>query len=229
MSGRVLLIEDEELVGTMVRMNLESAGYEVTWQKDGLSGLDRATAEPYDMVLLDISLPGADGLTVLGELRAKGISTPVMMLTARGDVPTKVEALEVGADDYLPKPFDVAEMVARVNALVRRSQAEREIPSDRVVCIGSCEINLETRVAQSEEGEVTLSEKEVALVGLLVRARGRVLSRSDILEEVWGMDVSPGERTVDNFVVRLRKLFEPDPNKPRHILTVRGEGYRFVP
>jgi len=229
MSSRILLIEDEDLVGTMVRMNLEGAGHEVVWVRDGEQAAERALAEPFDLLLLDITLPGKDGLTILGQLRARGIGTPVMMLTARSDVSTKVQALQAGADDYLPKPFDVAELIARVAALVRRSQAEREVPADNVVQIGERAVNLETRVAQTNEGELQLSEKEVQLVRMLVRSRGRVLSRSDILEEVWGMDVSPTERTVDNFILRLRKLFEPEPERPRHILTVRGEGYRFAP
>jgi len=120
MSGRILLIEDEELVGTMVRMNLESAGYEVVWWKEGPSGLAAAQQGEYDIILLDISLPGMDGLEILKVLRKQGNKVAVMMLTAQGNVTTKVKALEVGADDYLPKPFDVAELAARVNALMRR-------------------------------------------------------------------------------------------------------------
>ena len=120
MSGRILLIEDEELVGTMVRMNLESAGYQVVWRKDGPSGLTAAQQGGYDIILLDISLPGMDGLEILKVLRKQGNKVAVMMLTAQGNVTTKVKALEVGADDYLPKPFDVAELAARVNALMRR-------------------------------------------------------------------------------------------------------------
>jgi DNA-binding response OmpR family regulator len=229
MKSRILLIEDEDLVGTMVRMNLEGAGHEVVWVRDGAMAIEKAVNEAYDLLLLDIALPGADGLTVLSQLRNRGISTPIMMLTARSDVPTKVEALELGADDYLPKPFDVAEMIARANALVRRSQADRQIPADHIVRIGEFEVNLESRLAASNEGEVQLTEKEALLLGLLLRSHGRVLTRSEMLEEVWGMDVSPTERTVDNFILRLRKLFEPEPERPRHILTVRGEGYRFVP
>lgn len=228
MSGKILLVEDEDLVGTMVRLNLERAGYHVVWVRNG-SAAEQAATDPFDLILLDIALPGKDGLAVLRDLRAIGIGTPVMMLTARGDLSIKVDALDMGADDYLPKPFHVEEMVARVNALVRRSRSERAIPSDRLVYIGERQVNLETRRAQTEEGEVTLSEKEAALVKFLVRSRGRVLSRSDILDEVWGMDSSSGERTVDNFIVRLRKLFEPDPERPVHVITVRGEGYRFAP
>ncbi len=228
MSGKILLVEDEDLVGTMVRLNLESAGYEVAWIRNG-SAVEAAATEPFDLILLDIALPGMDGLAALRRLREKGVGTPVIMLTARGDLSTKIDALDIGADDYLPKPFHVEELVARVNALVRRARAERAIPSDNLVHIGAHRINLETRRAQTVAGDVTLSEKEAALVRLLVRSRGRVLSRLDILDEVWGMDSSPGERTVDNFIVRLRKLFEADPEKPVHVITVRGQGYRFTP
>ena len=229
MSGRILLIEDEELVGTMVRMNLEGAGYEVRWSRNGLEGRALAQIESFDLILLDIALPGKSGLEILEEIRRSGVGTPVMMLTARSDVPTKVEALQMGADDYLPKPFDVAELIARAHALVRRSQSEREIPTDQRVHIGPYEANFETREARTNEGSQVLSEKEAALLRLLVRARGRTLSRSDILEEVWGMDVAPTGRTVDNFILRLRRLFEPEPEQPRHIITVRGVGYRFIP
>lgn len=229
MSGSVLLIEDEELVGTMVRMNLENSGFEVEWCKDGKQAVEKVGSAPFDAILLDIALPGLDGMEILAEIRRRGIGTPVMMLTARGDVQSKVQALELGADDYLPKPFDVAELIARVKALVRRSQSDREIPSENIVKFGKYRINLETRQAVTNQGEVVLSEKECAIMGLLVRARGQVLSRSDILEEVWGMDATPTERTVDNFIVQLRKLFEPQIEKPRHFITVRGIGYRFVP
>jgi DNA-binding response OmpR family regulator len=228
-SQKILLVEDEELVGTMVRLNLESAGYHVAWLRNGNEGAERAAAETFDLILLDIGLPGLNGLSILRGLRKGGVQTPVMLLTARSDVPTKVEALEIGADDYLPKPFDVAELIARVNAVLRRSRSERAVPSDQLVRVGEYGINLGTRRALSTEGEVTLSEKEAALVRLLVRSGGKVLTRSDILDEVWGMDVTPSERTVDNYIVRLRRLFEPDPEIPVHILTVRGEGYRFVP
>lgn len=229
MTLRLLLVEDEELVGTMVRMNLESERYEVVWTRDGDEALKIARQGRFDLILLDIGLPGSDGMEVLRELRRLGVGTPILMLTARSDVLTKVKALEYGADDYLAKPFNVTEMVARVQALIRRSQADREIPSENVVRFGSYEINLETREALTNEGKVVLSEKETAFIRLLVQARGQVLRRSDILEEVWGMEVSPTERTVDNFVLRLRRLFEPDTDKPRHIITVRGVGYRFVP
>lgn len=227
MPVKILLAEDEALVGTMIKMNLEQEGFTVDWFSDGEQAFQRAVSSPFDLLILDICMPGRDGLEVAKELRKKGIGTPILMLTVRFDTATKVKALDRGADDYLTKPFDTAELLARVRALVRRSQADRQVPAHRIFRFGRYEINFETRMARSNEGFISLSEKEVALMELLVRMRGQVLSRTDILEEVWGMDASPTERTVDNFILRLRRLFEPEPERPRHILTVRGRGYRF--
>jgi two-component system alkaline phosphatase synthesis response regulator PhoP len=227
--SRILLVEDDELVGTMVRMNLENAECSVLWCRDGAEGLAAARAEPFDLVLLDISLPSLDGYGVLTSMRRAGVGTPVLMLTARSDVGSKVRALDMGADDYLAKPFDVAELVARARALVRRSTAERQLPSSRVISFDRYRVDLESREAETNEGRVVLAEKEAEILALLVRADGAVLSRADIIEEVWGLDAFPVERTVDNYLVRLRKLFEPDPRNPRHILTVRGAGFRFLP
>ncbi len=230
MSVKVLLVEDEELVGTMVRMNLEGEGFQVSWVRDGEDGLAAGMREQFDLILLDIALPGRNGLELLADLRGAGVSTPVLMLTARTEVKVKVEALDRGADDYLAKPFDVSELLARVRALVRRSQSERELPSDRIIRFGEqYEINLDTREARTNEGLVTLSEKEAALMRMLVSFQGQPLPRADMIEEVWGMDKFPTGRTVDNFILRLRRWFEVEPERPRHILTVRGVGYRFVP
>jgi len=227
MRHRALLVEDEQLVGTMVEMNLASDGFDVTWITDGEEALARALETSFDVILLDISLPGADGMRILQAIRAREINTPVLMLTARGDVATKVDAFDLGADDYLAKPFNVSELTARVRALVRRSQADRAIPSNRIIEFGRYRINLVTREAQTNEGPVVLSEKEAAFMELMFKACGSTLSRSDILDEVWGMDSNPTVRTVDNLVLRLRKLFEAELERPRHILTVRGVGYRF--
>lgn len=230
MSSKVLLVEDEELVGTMVRMNLEGEGFQVSWARDGEEGLAAGLREQFDLILLDISLPGRDGLELLDDLRQGGVTTPVLMLTARTEVKVKVEALNQGADDYLAKPFDVSELLARVRALVRRSQAERELPSDRIIRFGDrYEINLDTREARTNDGEIVLSEKEAALMRMLVRFQGQPIPRADMIEEVWGMDKFPTGRTVDNFILRLRRWFESEPERPCHILTVRGVGYRFVP
>lgn len=227
--SRILLIEDDELVGTMVRLNLQSEGFEVTWCNNGSTGLETALTSSFDLLLLDVSLPGKDGFEILKRVRSAKIGTPVMMLTARSDVDSKVGALDLGADDYLPKPFNVNEMTARVRALLRRSQAKRQHPADYVIHIGDWQIDIKSRHAKSQEGEHDLGEKEVALLSYLVRADGGVLSRVNIIEEVWGLDTFPVERTVDNYILRLRKLFEVDPANPVHLLTVRGAGFRFVP
>lgn len=227
--NRILLVEDDELVGTMVTLNLKSEGFVVTWCRGGTQGLQAALGQPFDLLLLDISVPDLSGLDVLREVRGSGVGTPVLMLTARSDVASKVEALNLGADDYLPKPFHVDEMIARVRALMRRAQAEREHPSSRVLTIGEHRIDMTSREASTNEGALTLSEKEVAIMALLIRADGEALTRADIIEEIWGMDNFPVDRTVDNYVLRLRKLFEPDPSTPRHLLTVRGAGFRFTP
>lgn len=230
MSIKVLVVEDEELVGTMVRMNLEGEGYQVSWARDGEDGLAAGLREQFDLILLDIALPGRQGLELLADLRGGGVTTPVLMLTARTEVNLKVQALDQGADDYLAKPFDVSELLARVRALVRRSQAERELPSDRIIRFGeSYEINLDTREARTNEGLVILSEKEAALMRMLVSFQGQPIPRADMIEEVWGMDKFPTGRTVDNFILRLRRLFETESERPQHLLTVRGVGYRFVP
>lgn len=228
MSGKILLVEDEELIGTTVKMSLEGAGYEVQWSVNGQEALRIVEGAFFDLILLDISLPEVDGIEVLTKLREQCINSPVMMLTARSDVPTKVKALEKGADDYLPKPFDVKELIARVQAQLRRSQADRELPSDQIIRVGKHTLNLERREARSGENRITLSEKEAAIMRFFYRTRGQVISRPDILEEVWGMDVSPTERTIDNFIMRLRTIFEADAENPKHILTVRGVGYRFI-
>lgn len=227
---RILLVEDEDLVGTMVRMNLESDGHEVLWLRDAEKAWIKLTGGDgrFDLVLLDISLPGMTGLDLLEKMRMAEKGAPVLMLTARSDVQTKVKALDYGADDYLSKPFDVSELVARVRAMIRRSQAAREIPTTQVVRVGAFEIDLRARRALSQEGEVVLSEKEVRLLQLFLASEGATLKRADILDVVWGMNAWPSERTVDNFILRLRKLFEEDPGAPRHFLTVRGVGYRYV-
>ena len=172
-------------------------------------------------------LPDLSGLEILAKLRSDGVNTPVLMLTAKADVATKVDSLDKGADDYLTKPFDLPELFARIRALIRRSQGERHLPSSGLLVIGTCQINLENRNAGTLSGDVRLSTKEAELLGLFAKNIGKPLSRAEILEGVWGMDVWVTERTVDNFIVRLRKLFEPDPEHPIHFITVRRVGYRF--
>jgi len=225
--ARVLLVEDEELISTMVKLNLERAGFEVEISRDAEGMLDRLNRGFYDILLIDIMLPGMSGEDALGVVRRQGINMPVIMLTAKRDTATKVHTLSAGADDFMAKPFDMEELLARVRAQIRRSQGDRAIPSERIITINGFEVNLETRSAQTAEGPVQLSEKELDLLNFLAQRPGRTLSRLDILEEVWGMDVSPTPRTIDNFIARFRRLFKDDPDHPRHFITVRSIGYRF--
>ena len=228
MKHRVLLVEDDELIGTMVQVNLEHQGWSVAWAKDGETGLELAEQERHDVILLDLMLPGRSGLDVARELRKGGIGTPILMLTVRHETPAKVAALDAGIDDYLTKPFDMEELLARVRALVRRGQAASEVPSSAKLTVAGGTLDVEAQTWLDRGGEVhQLSEKEAALLGLLARSAGRTLTRADIIDEVWGMDAVPTERTVDNFVLRLRRLVEDDAEKPRHIVTVRGRGYRM--
>jgi two-component system, OmpR family, alkaline phosphatase synthesis response regulator PhoP len=226
--NRLLLVEDDELLGTMVKLNLEAEGDEVTWLVSGGAAVELASEQVFDLIILDIALPEKDGTTILRELRARGNNAPVLMLTARSEVSSKVGAFEIGADDYVTKPFELDELMARVHALLRRSRAERQVPAERILRIGRFSVDLDTRQATTRLGPQVLSEREVALLELLARAGGRPLSRHDILDEVWGMDAFPTARTVDNFLLKLRKLFEDDPRRPKHILTIRGVGYRLV-
>ena len=227
---RVLLVEDDNLIGTMVRLNLEQDGFGVDWQRSGEAGLQSLKAGRFDCVLLDIGLPAMSGIEVAKAARKFGVNTPILMLTARDELDSKVQALDYGADDYLCKPFEMKELIARVRAHIRRSQGSLEVPTDQELRVGLATINLERRALRTQDGHTQeLSDKEAVLLALLHKNPGRALSRADILEEVWGMDATPTERTVDNFIVRLRRWVELEPDHPRHIVTVRGWGYRYEP
>lgn len=228
MADSVLVVEDEELVADMVRLNLEHEGFAVTVVYRGDDGLNKLTSGRFDAVVLDLMLPGMDGFAVARKARDRGITTPILMLTARGETTSKVEGLEAGADDYLTKPFAMPELVARVRALIRRHTTARGLPTSHEVRFGPYVVNTETREATTNQGIVTLTETECALLTWLAAREGEPLSRADILENAWGMDRFPTERTVDNYVMRLRRLFEPDPDNPIYFLTIRGRGYRFV-
>lgn len=229
LSLRVLVVEDERLVADMVRLNLEHAGFVVIHVEDGESALRAAEGE-IDLVVLDVMLPGIDGLEVARRLRGGGNPVPILMLTARGEVPARVAGLDAGADDYLTKPFAMPELVARVRALTRRSEVAPRVATRREVRVGPWTVNFDTREAsRTGVAKIVLTETEAALLELFAGHPGEVLGRADILEMAWGMDRSPTERTVDNYVMRLRKFFEEDVNEPVHFLTLRGVGYRFVP
>jgi len=226
--AKILVVEDDRLTRTMVRTNLVHEGFAVTEATTGDEAVAAIAAQAFDAIVLDYMLPGRDGLAVLADTRGRGIGTPVLMLTARDETRLKVSALDGGADDYLTKPFHVDELVARVRALVRRARAPIEVPSEGRVRFGAAWVDLPNRSLHDAAGHAhVLGEKEVGLIALFAREPGVVLTRSDILDEVWGMDATPVERTVDNYIGAVRRLVEADPDHPQHLVTVRGEGYRY--
>ena len=229
MKYKIAFLEDDELIQNMVTINLEQEGYQVHSFSTGESLLQDTDRELFDLFILDILLPDISGIDVLEELRESSIHghVPVLMLTVQQKTQDKIVALNSGADDYLCKPFNMEELLARVKALIRRSHGERTIPSSQLLIINGFRINLSTRECEANKGNIVLSEREIKLLAYFTRHPGQTMRRADILEEVWGMDVSPTPRTVDNFILKFRKLFESNPEKPRHFLSVRNEGYRF--
>ncbi len=223
---RLLVIEDEPSVLVGVSDRLRSEGYAVDVAEDGEKGLEKALARRYDLIVLDVMLPGMDGFDVVRELRRRDVAAPVLMLTARTQVVDKVVALKLGADDYLTKPFDAMELVARVEALLRRAGGAASDGRD-VARFGDVEADFRrARVTRAGE-EVHLSAMELRLLRYLTAHPGEVLSRDRLLDEVWGYDSTSYSRTVDQHVASLRAKLEPVASHPRHIVTVHGMGYRF--
>jgi DNA-binding response OmpR family regulator len=228
---RLLVVEDDEHLARGLCRNLEMEGFRtssVGCGEDALAVLDGQGAEP-DLLVLDIMLPGIDGLEVCRRLREAGRAIPILFLTARGSDADRVLGLRLGADDYLTKPFVVEELVLRVRGILRRAAwSQSPLRTPRVVAIGNFAVDLGTMRAGTLGGEVSLTEREVMLVRFFAENDGRVLSRGELLETVWGYTFDTATRTLDTFIHRLRKHFEDDPKHPRHFHTVRGVGYRFT-
>jgi DNA-binding response OmpR family regulator len=225
---RILVVEDNPDLAYGLRNNLEIEGYEVRLAGDGPEGLEAARSWRPDLVILDLMLPGADGLRVLHELRREGRSMPVLILTARGEEADKVRGLRLGADDYVTKPFGLLELLARVEALLRRGGAETPAGAEPAVeRFGEVEVRPAERAVKLRGQPVALAPKELDLLLALLRRRGSVASRLELLEEVWGYSAAAVTRTVDSHVASLRKKLEADPARPRHILTARKAGYRL--
>lgn len=228
MNSRILLVEDEPgLVLTLTDL-LAGEGYEVEAATDGPSGLARASGEPFDLVILDVMLPGKNGFEVCRELRQQGKDVAVLMLTAKTLVVDRVVGLKLGADDYLTKPFDPSELLARVEALLRRVRKQNLAP---VVSyqFGAVEVDFEKGDVSKDGAPVSLAAKELQLLRYLVDRRGKVVSRDELLENVWEYQSGVSSRTIDVHVAWLRQKLEDNPQNPRHIQTVRGVGYRFSP
>jgi DNA-binding response OmpR family regulator len=230
---RILIVEDEDHLATGLKLNLELEGYAVQ-----LAGTAREASEQlldpkrFDAIVLDVMLPDFDGFTLCAKLRQSGIFTPVIMLTARAAAEDRVRGLEAGADDYLVKPFDLNEFLARVRSLLRRQRWNRsdEAREPRsVVMIGEARVDFDSHEVLVRGVPVKLTRLELDLLRYFVEHPGKVISRETLLEEVWKLRNSSSARTVDNFISRLRRHFEPDPTSPRHFVSVRGAGYKFVP
>lgn len=227
-STRVLIVEDEAALAAVLADNLEAEGHEVKHAADGREGATLWRAEKPDLVVLDVMLPHKDGYTLCREKRAEGDDTPVLFLSAKGRPEERVEGLEAGGDDYLAKPFHLPEFLLRVRKLLGRTGALRA--ADSRLVFGGNSVDLRSWTAQTAAGKtVELSEREIGILSLLARRAGEVVSRDEILDSVWGMGRYPSSRTVDNFVVRLRRHFEPDPSNPVYFHTAWGVGYRFTP
>ena len=225
----ILVVEDDTAIATGLALNLRLEGYRSSTVSDGDQVAAAVQAERPALILLDLSLPSVDGLEVLRELRASGNHTPVIVLSARGGEHDKVAALRLGADDYVTKPFALAELMARVDAVLRRSAGGPGPARERRLCFGEVEIDLATRTVTRAGAEIHLTHLEYELLLYFARHPNVVLSRAMLLREVWGLRAGGSRRTVDNFVAQLRNKLEADPDSPRYLVTVRGTGYRFVP
>lgn len=221
----IAIIEDDESVRKSLVMNLELEGFRIVTASDGEEGLRVVRDQKPDMIVLDVMMPKKDGLQTCKDLRNSGNSTPLILLTARSAEVDKVLGLELGADDYLAKPFGMAELVARIRALLRRSTVTEDV--DRVEFDN---ISIDFKAYRAERGAETveLSAREYRLLKYLVVKRGKVVTRDELLDEVWGYNSYPTTRTVDNHIARLRQKIESNVDEPRHILTVHGVGYKFV-
>ncbi len=226
---RILLVEDESHFLEAITLNLELEGYEVIQAVDGKQGYKYFKSAKFDLIILDLMLPHIDGLTLCKNIRLENTHVPIIMLTAKGSNQEKVEGLKSGADDYITKPFNLEEFLLRVQSLLRRSSSgtvKNSVPD--IIAIGNKTINFLTYEVNGANAEVVvLSKKEVQLLKLLVDKENEVVSRDTILEEIWGYEIYPTARTIDNFILNLRKYFEENPKEPKHFHSIRGVGYKF--
>lgn len=226
----ILVVEDEVNLAQGIRENLEAEGFQVDVAFDGKVALEKILSTPFDLVLLDVMLPEMDGFTICESARARGKEVPVLFLTAKSSVDDRIRGLEAGGDDYLPKPFHLKELLLRVKAIIRRRTWYSAMPkSGDAVEFNGNQFDFRTFQGRSFDGQQqVLTQKEAMILKVLAEQEGQVVSREEILDKVWGYDLYPSTRTIDNFIVRMRKRFERDPEHPVHFHTVRGVGYRFT-
>ena len=231
MTKRILLVEDEPGLVLTLTDRLTSEGYQVESARDGETGLERASNEAFDAIILDVMLPRKNGFDVCRDLRQRNVTTPILMLTARGQIVDKVVGLKLGADDYLTKPFEMMELLARVEALLRRAATPAATPAisaAETYQFDSIKIDFRRAEVERDGEKIELSAKEFQLLRYFIEHREATLSRDELLNEVWGYDAMPTTRTVDVHVAWLRQKLEPNPRHPMYILTVHGMGYKFV-
>jgi len=221
----ILIIEDDISILMGLKDNLEYEGYRVITETNGKKGLKLAIEKSVGLLLLDIMLPGLNGHEICRKIKKEKPGLPIIMLTARGSEMDKVSGLDTGADDYITKPFSLPELMARVRAAFRRIKDEPDAPEDH--SFGNIRLDFKKLQAFAGDKEVFLTAREFAIMEYLIRHEGEAIHRHDLLNEVWGYEAMPTTRTVDNFILDLRKKLEEDPSKPKHILSVRGVGYRF--
>ena len=222
--SRILIVEDEPAIAFTLENDLEAEGYEIAVVADGVEAVKRALSEPFDLILLDVMLPNKDGFEVCRELRRGGLSTRIIMLTAKTQESEKILGLDMGADDYVTKPFSPRELRARIRAMLRRTETEA---GGEVYSFGRFELDLGRFELRREGKQLEATHTELKLLTAFIRSRGRVLTREHLLEAVWGSGVFVSDRVVDYHIVALRKKIEDDPAVPRHLVSVRGVGYRF--
>jgi DNA-binding response OmpR family regulator len=226
---RILIIEDDASILSGLRDVLTFKSYEVLTAEDGETGYVAAVKEKPDLVILDIMIPKMDGFALCRKLRAEGNTTPVLMLTAKGEEPDKIRGLDIGADDYVTKPFSLPELLARVRALLRRTPEKAKTGSTPgSLKIGDVSLNFKTFEAFKGDAAISLSPKEFGILEYLASRAGEVVTRDELLDEVWGYDLYPTTRTVDNHIAQLRSKIEKNPAEPRYLLTVHGVGYRLT-
>ncbi|HLP50835.1 MAG TPA: response regulator transcription factor [Chitinophagales bacterium] len=229
MTPRILLVEDEENLREAIKLNLELEGYEIEVADTGKKALKKIVGQRYNLIILDVMLPEIDGFEVCENIRLSDTDTPILFLTAKDSNADKLQGFKIGGDDYLTKPFNLEELLMRVKVLIKHSKRGAQQGPGNTYKFGGNEINFVTYVAKSATGkEIVLTKKEIQLLKILVERKDSVVSRNQILHFVWGYDVNPSTRTIDNFIMTFRKYFEKDASEPKHFHSVRGVGYKFT-
>lgn len=223
---RILVVEDEESLRNTLGLNLELEGYDVVTREDGKELMDLIRGQHFDLLILDVMLPDVDGFTLCQQVRVNHHRLPILMLTAKSQSEDRITGLRKGADDYLTKPFHLEELLLRIKNLLKRTGYESEEMD--TYTFGPNRIDFKSFEAQTIQGDIQLTRKEAMLLKLLIERKGQVVSRQDILQMVWGYDIFPSTRTIDNFILNFRKHFEADPRNPKYFHSVRGIGYKFT-